>query len=74
MAGIMLVGREFYRFGYLDKDGPSSKIREIGAVPLNAAEFFLIGATAFVVLKRQTGGFFSRRKFVRKRTWSHYDY
>ena len=73
MGGVMLLGRELYRFGYLDKDGPSSKVREMGAVPLNAAGFFLIGATTFAVLKRQTGGFFSRRKTVRRFTMTHYD-
>ena len=73
MAGVMLVGREFYRFGYLDKDGPSSKIREIGAVPLNAAGFFLITSLAFIAAKRRTGDFFSRRKFVRRFTHTHYD-
>jgi len=52
MASVMLVGREFYRFGYLDKDGPSSTIREMGAVPLNAAGFLLINSLAFFVLKR----------------------
>mmetsp|Transcript_25345 Transcript_25345/g.29762 ORF Transcript_25345/g.29762 Transcript_25345/m.29762 type:complete len:110 (-) Transcript_25345:193-522(-) len=52
MASVMLIGREFYRFGYLTKEGPSSVIREIGAVPLNAAGFFLINSMAFVALKR----------------------
>ena len=52
MAGVMLIGRELYRFGYLDKDGPSSKVREAGAIPLNAAGVFLIGSMAFFVLKR----------------------
>lgn len=73
MAGVMLIGREFYRFGYLDKDGPSSTIRELGAVPLNAAGFLLINSLAFFVLKRQIGGFFTRRKFVRYFTTTHYD-
>ena len=52
MASVMLIGRELYRFGYLDKDGPSSKVREAGAIPLNAAGVFLIGSMAFFVLKR----------------------
>lgn len=73
MAATMLVGREFYRFGYLDKQGPSSHVREVGAVALNAAGFFLITASAFYILKRQTGGFFSRRKFVRYWTHGHYE-
>ena len=52
MAAVTLVGREFYRFGYIDKDGPSSKVREIGAVSLNAAGIFLAISAAMVVLKR----------------------
>lgn len=73
MAATMLVGREFYRFGYLDKQGPSSKVREVGAVALNAAGFLLINSVLFYTLKRQTGGFFSRRKFVRYWTHGHYE-
>ena len=69
----MLIGRELYRFGYLTKEGPSSRIREAGAIPLNAAGFFLIGGAALSVLKRQTGGFFARRKSVRYFTTTHYD-
>ena len=73
MAATMLIGRELYRFGYLTKEGPSSRIREAGAIPLNAAGFFLIGGAALSVLKRQTGGFFARRKSVRYFTTTHYD-
>ena len=73
MAAVMLVGREFYRFGYLDKNGPSSKVREVGAVALNAAGIFVTLSAVMVVLKRQTGGFFSRRKFVRRFTHTFYD-
>ena len=73
MAATMFVGREFYRFGYLDKHGPSSRVREVGAVALNAAGVFLLLSSAFVVLKRQTGGFFSRRNFVRRFTMNQYD-
>ena len=73
MAFTMLVGREFYRFGYLTKEGPSSHVREVGAVALNAAGVLLVGSTALCVLKRQTGGFFSRRKQVRYFTHTHYD-
>ena len=73
MGGIVLIGRELYRFGYMTKEGPSSKIREAGALPLNAAEFLLICSVGGFCLKRWTGGFFSRRKFVRKFTHTHYD-
>lgn len=73
MAGVMFVGREFYRFGYLDRDGPSSKIREIGAIPLNIAGILLISSVAGFVWRRQMGGFISRRKTVRRFTTNHYD-
>jgi len=73
MAAVVLVGRELYRFGYLTKEGPSSPIRELGAVPLNAAEFLLIGSVSFYLFKRFSGKFFSNRKSVRYFTDSHYD-
>ena len=73
MGSVMLVGREFYRFGYHDKDGASSKVREFGAVPLNAAGFFLIGSMTLLATKRRTGKFFSQRKIVKTLTWSRVD-
>ena len=73
MATVVLFGRELYRFGYLTKEGPSSKIRELGAVPLNAAEFFVIGSVSCYLFKRWSGGFFSRRKLVRRFTTTAYD-
>ena len=39
---IIISGRELYRAGYLSKDGPNSKIRELGAYPLNIAGIILI--------------------------------
>ena len=73
MAGTMLVGREFYRFGYLTNEGATSKIREAGAIPLNLAGVLLTGSIAMFIFKRQTGGFFSRRKTVRRFTTNAYD-
>ena len=73
MGSVMLVGREFYRFGYHDKDGASSKVIEFGAVPLNAAGFFLIGSLSLLAMKRRTGDFWSRRKFVKYFTHSRVD-
>lgn len=73
MATVVLVGRELYKYGYLTKEGPSSKIREMGALPLNAAEFFVIGSVPFFLFKRWSGGFFARRKFVRYFTFNAYD-
>ena len=73
MAAIVLVGRELYRFGYLTKEGPSSPIRELGAVPLNAAEFFLIGSVSFYLFKRYSGNFFANRRVVKYFTHNHFD-
>ena len=73
MAGVVLLGRELYRFGYLTKEGPSSPIREIGAVPLNAAEFLVIGSVSFYLFKRYSGSFFANRKIVKYFTHNHYD-
>ena len=70
---IVFVGRELYRFGYLSKNGASSKIREMGAIPLNVAELMLIMALGLAYLKYKTGSFFLRRKFVRSFSWTYYD-
>lgn len=67
------MGREFYRFGYLSKEGASSKIREMGALPLNAAEFFMIGSLGFIYLRYKTGAFVLRRKIIKRFTTTHYD-
>lgn len=72
-AGVVLVGRELYRFGYLSKHGPNSTIREAGAIPLNAAELSMIGALGLVYLKHRAGPFFARRKIVQRFTKTHYD-
>jgi hypothetical protein len=72
-TSVVLVGREFYRQGYLTKDGPNSFIRELGAIPLNMAEISMILALGLVWLKYKTGAFFLRRKFVRRFTWTAFD-
>ena len=72
-AGIVLIGREFYRFGYLSKHGPNSHIREAGAVPLNAAELSMVGALGLVYLRYRVGPFFARRKFVQRFTKTNYE-
>ena len=64
VAGVVFVGREFYRIGYLTKEGPSSVIREIGAVPVNVSEIFLILGISSIYLRRRFGSFFENRKFV----------
>ena len=68
----ILGGRELYRIGYMSKDGPTSKIRELGAVPLNIAELFLVLSLSFVFLRYQTGFFLGNRKSIRYLTKSAY--
>ncbi len=42
LAGTVVVGRELYSFGYNSRKGPNSKVREMGAYPLNIAEILMI--------------------------------
>ena len=64
MGLTVIVGRELYRYGYMTNEGPNSHIREAGAIPLNAAEFFMIAAVGGRALKYFFGPFFGRRKFI----------
>ena len=66
MGGTVLVGRELYRTGYTSSDGPTSKIREMGAIPLNIAELLVLGAGFFVYARFAGGPFIWRRKFIKK--------
>eukprot|EP00347_Sterkiella_histriomuscorum_P021275 403334577 len=73
MGLVVLVGRELYRYGYMSNDGPNSKIRELGAVPLNAAEMFLLGGIGLMALRYNMGGFIKRRKLVQRWTMKPID-
>uniref|UniRef100_A0A7S3FVC5 Uncharacterized protein n=1 Tax=Strombidium rassoulzadegani TaxID=1082188 RepID=A0A7S3FVC5_9SPIT len=73
-ASIVLVGRELYRVGYLSDDGPTSKIREVGAIPLNITELLLALSVFFLSIRYRTGPFFARRKFVQRFTKTPYDH
>lgn len=64
MGCVVLVGRELYRYGYMTKHGPNSGIRELGALPLNAAEILILGSLLFVYARYKFGPFVSRRKIV----------
>ena len=70
MGGVVIIGRELYRAGYMTKHGPNSTIRELGAVPLNIAEILVIGSLTIIGIKYFTGPFFSRRKLVKRFTMS----
>ena len=73
MGGVVLVGRELYRIGYMSPEGPTSKIREAGAIPLNVAELLCAIGVGFVFLRYQFGGFFSRRKLIQSLTKSKFE-
>lgn len=75
-AGLGLVvigGRELYRFGYMSPEGPTSKIREYGAYPLNISELLIASGVLFMFLRYQFGGFVSRRKLIQRLTMGKQD-
>jgi hypothetical protein len=61
---VVFAGRELYRYGYMTKEGPNSKIREMGAYPLNIAEMLIALGLCFVFVRYQFGPFFGRRKLI----------
>ena len=71
LGAAVLGGRELYRYGYMN-EGPVSKIREVGAYPLNIAELLMAVAVVAIVMRYQFGPFFKNRKFVQRRTQSIY--
>lgn len=52
--------------GYLSKDGPNSFIRELGAIPLNAAEICLILGLGTLWFTRRYEGLFRNRKIYKR--------
>ena len=73
MGATVIIGRELYRYGYMTNDGPNSRIREAGAIPLNAAEFFMMLAVGGLALQYFLGPFFGRRNLVKRLTMSKID-
>ena len=57
----------------MTNDGADSHIREAGAIPLNAAEFFMIFGVGVLAMKYFFGPFLGRRKLIRRFTWSKID-
>lgn len=51
LGSVVLGGRELYRYGYMTPDGPNSKIREYGAIPLNIAEALLVASVSFIFMR-----------------------
>ena len=72
LGGVVLGGRELYRIGYMSNEGPTSKIREYGAMPLNIAELFALLSVSFVFIRYQFGGLVRNRNFFKKLTQSKY--
>lgn len=72
LASTTLIGRELYRWGYY-KEGPTSKIREVGAVSHNAASVLMMLGLGFVFIRHKTGSFLSNRKIVKRFTHTLYD-
>lgn len=66
MGSVIIVGRELYRWGYLSKDGPNSHIRELGAIPLNAAEIFLVLGFASLYFRMRYEGLLRNRKLFKR--------
>ena len=56
---IILLGREFYRYGYFTNDGPNSLIREIGAYSLNISELLIAFLVCGVAFRYKFGKFIS---------------
>ena len=61
---VVLGGRELYRIGYMSHEGPTSKIREVGAVSLNVAELLGVLGLSLAFMRYRFGTFASNRKVV----------
>mmetsp|Transcript_5909 Transcript_5909/g.4217 ORF Transcript_5909/g.4217 Transcript_5909/m.4217 type:complete len:156 (+) Transcript_5909:248-715(+) len=63
MGCTYVTGRELYRIGYTSNEGANSKIREMGALPLNAAGLFLILAISSIYFRNRFKSMFGEFKF-----------
>jgi hypothetical protein len=68
LGAVVLGGRELYRVGYMSPEGPTSKIREKGAYPLNIAELLVLFSVSFVFISYQFGGLIRNRNFFKRLT------
>ena len=73
VGAVILGGRELYRVGYMSSEGPNSKIREAGAMPLNIAMILSILSVSFIALRYKFGPFVTNRKVVKYFTESKLD-
>jgi len=51
LGGIVFIGRWLYYYGYIF-EGPNSKIRHLGAYPLNIAEMLMIMSLGGIAIWR----------------------
>lgn len=51
--------------GYTSNQGPNSKVREMGAVPLNIAEIFMILGLGSIFYRKRFAGLLKNRKFYK---------
>ena len=69
LTSVVIAGRCLYTAGYMSNEGPNSKIREMGAIPLNVAEICLIlGLGALVFKNTSTLGLLKNRKIYKRYT------
>jgi hypothetical protein len=66
LSGTVITGRELYRIGYQSREGHNSKIREMGAYPLNIAEMLMILSLGQLFYSRRFVGLLKNRKFYKK--------
>ena len=62
----VLFGRELYKTGYMSPDGPNSKVRECGAIPLNIAEIFLILGVGSIWFRKRYEGLLRNRRIYKR--------
>ena len=68
LGSVVLGGRELYRVGYMSPEGPTSKIREMGAMPLNIAELLMLLSMTGIFIRYQFGGLLRNRNFYKRLT------
>ena len=68
LTGVIFTGRTLYSVGYTSCEGANSKIREMGAIPLNIAELLLVLGLAGLFVKHKMSWMLTNRKFYKR--WS----
>jgi hypothetical protein len=66
LTSVVIGGRELYRYGYLSKEGHASKIRELGAYPLNIAEMLMIFGLGTIFYRKRFENIVKNRGFYKR--------